>query len=141
MQITREDRLAIADLVTEFAWLIDHHDGHGVEDLFTEDGTYDLGGWTHTGREAIREFYDTRRAKGPRTSRHLFTNLRMHPPTTDSDATGTTVLTLHAHDGEPPHPLSPVMVADYADTYRRDDDGRWLFHTRNVTFLFLHGSE
>ncbi|WP_082074015.1 nuclear transport factor 2 family protein [Rhodococcus sp. B7740] len=137
MTINDTDRSAIADLVAEFAWRIDHEAGHGVEDLFTEDGTYDLAGWSHTGREALRRSYRMRAAQGPRTSRHIFTNLRVRSSTTSDTATGTCVLTLHARDGRPPHPLSPVMVADYVDTYHRDIDGNWRFGTRIVSIVFV----
>lgn len=135
MPITLEHRSAIHDLVAEFAWRVDHNDGVGVENLFTEDGTYDMAGWVISGREDIKHFYDDRRARGPRTSRHLFTGLRLSA--NDDAITGISVLTLHAEQGAPPLRLDPVLVADYSDTYVRDEDGRWLFGNRAVTPLFL----
>lgn len=131
-------RSDIDALVAEFAYRIDHQDGHKVHELFTADGTYDLSGWAMTGHEQIKRFYDDRRNSGPRTSRHIFTGLRLAPAFSRDALTGICVLTLHAHAGVAPLPLDPVMIADYADTYRRSDDGRWLFHRRTVTPLFLN---
>ncbi|KQU07151.1 hypothetical protein ASG56_06315 [Rhodococcus sp. Leaf7] len=130
-------RSEIDALVAEFAYRIDHEGGHTVHELFTADGTYDLSGWAITGHEQIKRFYDDRRNSGPRTSRHLFTGLRLDPTFTAETVTGNCVLTLHAHAGVAPLPLDPVMIADYADTYRRDGNGQWLFHHRRVTPIFL----
>lgn len=130
-------RQEIEVLIERFAWLIDHEDGRGVAELFTTQGSYSLNGtqFNLQGRRSIDEFYEHRRAAGPRTSRHLFSNLHL----VDGDetrATGTCVLTLHAANGHPPHPLEPVMVADYEDSYVRDADGIWRFEWRLVTTLF-----
>lgn len=130
-------RSRIEMLIAHFAWLIDHEDGHRVADLFTTHGCYSLstGGLALKGRSEIAEFYAHRRARGPRTSRHLFSNLHL-TYVDENRAQGTCVLTLHAADGDPPRPLSPVMIADYADSYCRDDDGIWRFESRTVTTLF-----
>jgi hypothetical protein len=130
-------RQAIEVLIARFAWLIDHEDGRGVADLFTTQGSYALDGaeLTLRGRGEIDEFYERRRANGPRTSRHLFSNLHLQNAD-EARAAGTCVLTLHAANGHPPHPPAPVVVADYADTYACDDDGVWRFDSRTVTPLF-----
>lgn len=128
---------AIEVLIARFAWLIDHEDGRGVAELFTTQGSYAVDGveLTLRGRREIDEFYERRRAAGPRTSRHLFSNLYLQN-VDEARAAGTCVLTLHAANGHPPHPLAPVVVADYADTYVRDDHGVWRFDSRTVTALF-----
>ncbi|BBZ60628.1 nuclear transport factor 2 family protein [Mycolicibacterium monacense] len=128
-------RPSIETLVAEFAWLIDHESGRGVAELFTHDGEYEMGPVSLSGRSEIEEFYRRRHAAGPRTSRHLFTNLRLRDVDGDS-VRGTCVLSLHAANGVPPHPLSPVIVADYDDEYVRGEDGSWLFRRRTVTVLF-----
>ena len=129
-------RSQISTLIAEFAWRIDHDEGRLVEDLFTEDGRYGMVGYPVQGRAAIKDLYDRRRARGPRTSRHLFDNLYLHPTSTQDCARVTSVLTLHAADGPPPHPLRPVLVADYDDVCHRGPDGRWRFHSRDATLLF-----
>lgn len=127
-------RAAIEDLIVEFAWRIDHDNGYGAEDLFTEDGVYAMGPAVLSGRAEIVEFYRRRRAAGPRTSRHLFTNLRFHS-IGDDRAEATCVLSLHGADGQPPHPLSPVLIADYHDQYSWNGQ-RWLFARRDVDLVF-----
>lgn len=126
----------ITALITEFAWRIDHLGGEGVEDLFTEDGTYSLFGFDISGRVAIKQLYGHRRAQGERTSRHIFTNLHLDPFDGSDVATGVCVLTLHAADGPPPHRLAPLLVADYRDVYHRQSDGRWRFRSRGAQALF-----
>ncbi|MFV1366477.1 nuclear transport factor 2 family protein [Mycolicibacterium elephantis] len=132
-----EIRAQIDALVAEFAWLIDHKSGHGVADLFTPQGRYMVEGeeFDLQGRDEIEDFYARRRAAGPRTSRHLFSNLHFEH-VDDDRARGVCVLTLHAADGRPPHPLKPVLVADYSDTYWRSPEGVWRYESRVVTPLF-----
>lgn len=135
--LTHDIRTEITDLVLEFAWRIDHDAGHGVDELFTEDGRYVLFGHPIEGRDGIKAIYDHRRSRGTRTSRHIFDNVRITPGDDSADvAHVTSVLTLHAGDGEPPLPLAPLLVADYSDTVVRDGDGRWRFAIRDATLLF-----
>lgn len=109
-------RLEIEAPVAEFAWRIDHKSGHGVADLFTEDGVYEMGPESLRGRADPEEFDRRRREEGPRTSRRIFTNLRLWDVESAS-ARGTCVLSLHAANGTPSYPLSPLIVADYDDEY------------------------
>jgi ketosteroid isomerase-like protein len=129
-------RLEIEKLNAEFAFLIDHDQSEGVPDLFTPDGVYGRStGERSVGREAIRESYRKRSAHGQRTARHIFSNLRL---TVESDdrVRGTVILTLFADDGPPPHPATPMLVADYDDIYERGPDGRWRYRERIITWLF-----
>jgi len=132
-------RVAIESLIAEFAWLIDHNQTDKVADLFIEDGWYGrAGGARSVGREAIAKSYAGRAARGERTARHIFTNLRLTVHSADA-AEGVCILLLFAADGPPPHPAEPMLVQDYHDTYRRVD-GRWLFASRETTQLFVHPS-
>lgn len=128
-------RQQIEALSARFAWLIDHREGDGVAELFTVEAVY---GWADrfaTGREEIRSFFEMRRARGKRTSRHVYTNLHLVVESAER-ASGTTLLTLYAYDGEPPHPANPILVADYEDTCVRGKDGGWLYAKRIVTPIF-----
>jgi SnoaL-like domain len=130
-------RLAIDELNTEFAYLIDHDLSEGVADLFSEQGSYGRAtGERSVGRDAIRLAYAARKANGPRTARHSFTNLRL---TFESErrARGTCIMTLFAEDGLPPHVAEPFLVADYDDIYERGSDGRWRYASRTITWLFM----
>ena len=131
-------RLEIEELNAEFAYLIDHDRSELVADLFTENGSYGrASGERSVGHEAIRRAYAARKAHGPRTSRHIFTNLRLVFDG-DTHASGTSIMTLYAEDGVPPHVAEPFLVADYDDIYERGADGRWRYASRTVTWLFLN---
>ncbi|MBY6364606.1 YybH family protein [Rhodococcoides corynebacterioides] len=129
-------RNAVVDLIGEFADRIDHREGHGVEELFTEDGEYVLFGHPVAGRDAIRALYEHRRSRGPRTSRHLFGNIRLGPLDEDGTVRVTSVLTLYAADGLPPLPVPPTMIANYDDVLRSDEQGVLRFQRREMTVLF-----
>ena len=130
-------RAELEELNAEFAYLIDHNRCEAVADLFTESGSYGRAtGERSSGRNAIRRAYAARKAKGPRTARHVFTNLRLI-----YEATGrvrsTSILTLYAADGAPPHVAEPFLAADYDDVCELCADGRWRFASRTVTWLFV----
>ena len=130
-------RLEIEALNAEFAYLIDHDQSDGVADLFTVDGVYGRStGGRSVGREAIRDSYKRRKDNGPRTARHIFTNLRL-TPLADGLVGGSCILTLFANDGLPPHPADPLVVADYDDVYARGGDGRWRFKERIISWVFV----
>ena len=130
-------RLAIEELNAEFAWLIDHDQSDKVADLFTESGSYGRStGERSVGRPAIREAYAARKAHGPRTARHIFTNLRLVHES-PARILGTVILTLFAQDGPPPHVAEPFLVADYEDVYALCEAGRWRYESRTVTWLFV----
>lgn len=108
--------IAIHQLVSDFAYSIDIENGERTAELFTEDGWYQSDDKRSTGREAIREAYRRRAARGPRTSRHIFTNLRIER-LDDNAYSGTALLLLFAEDGYPPAPAQPLLVADVFDVY------------------------
>lgn len=129
-------RLEIERLNAEFAYLIDHDLSEQVAELFTEDGVYGRStGERSEGRAAIRQSYSVRKSHGPRTARHIFSNLRLEIES-DTRVKGTTILTLFANDGVGPHPAEPMLVADYDDIYEKDTDGVWRYRQRIITWLF-----
>jgi len=130
-------RLAIEELNAEFAYRIDRGRSEWVAELFTEHGSYGrASGERSVGRDAIRLAYASRSALGPRTARHIFTNLRL---TFESEirASGTCIMTLFAEDGIPPHVAEPFLVADYDDVYELNGEGNWLYAARTITWLFM----
>jgi hypothetical protein len=128
-------RQLIEALNAEFAWLIDHMDGAGVENLFTETGVYDMSNRVYRGRADIRSFYDARKSRGRRAARHLFANLRLIPESADR-ATGTVILTLYAYDGDPPYPTQAILISDYNDVYVSEPDGSWRYESRTIVPVF-----
>jgi hypothetical protein len=132
----RQVRAELDALNVEFWYRVDHLDGAGVDQLFTEDGVYSIAGGRNAGRRAIADSYVQRAARGPRLSRHVHSNLRIafESPTR---AHGTSTLTLWARDGEAPLDLSlPVSVSDVDDDYVLEDDGVWRIAHRHLTTVF-----
>lgn len=131
-----EIRLALEDLNAAFAHCLDHGEIDALVDLFTEDALYTHGERISQGREAIERLFRNRVAKGPRTSRHLYSGLRF---TIESEtaAAGSSVCLSFAADGEPPLPAKPFLVADFVDRYRRCEDGRWRFAERHIHRVFV----
>ena len=130
-----EDWRALNDLVHEFAYRVDFGPTETVADLFVEDGWYGWGGTRAVGRDAIREAYRQRAARGLRTARHLCTNLRI-TMLGSAKAQGQSIWLLFAEDGPPTHPAVPLLVCDVNDIYIRQD-GRWLFESRQLTDVFV----
>ena len=133
-------RVAIEALNAEFAYRIDHGLGDTVAELFTTDGVYGRStGERSVGRDAIRQAYSLRAVQGPRTARHLFTNLRLSHEAPDL-VHGTTILLLFAEDGSPPGTAQPLVVADYEDSYTLEADGQWRYRSRLIHTLFVDPS-
>lgn len=130
-----EDVRAIENLVVEFAYRVDFESGMTVSELFCADGCYELDGQRSTGRPDIKAAYEKRAAMGPRTARHIFTNLRVRP-LGNRDYQGSSIMLLSAEDEVPPLPATPLQVADVVDHYCFQD-GRPLLRSRTLTSIFL----
>lgn len=129
-------RRALEDLNTAFAHHLDHDEIDELVDLFAADALYTHGERISRGRDEIERLFRQRAAKGPRTSRHLLSGLRLSIESA-TEATGTSVCLSFAADGTPPLPAKPFLVADFEDRYRRDDDGRWRFAERHIHRVFV----
>lgn len=129
-----ETYLEITKLNAKFAYLVDHHNGDFIPNLFVENGSYGLGERVAEGRSAIKMFFDMRKGRGKRVSRHVFS-----PPTiieeTERTVKAITMLTLFAEDGDGPHPADILMLADYHDEYVKVDDS-WKYKSRAVVPVF-----
>lgn len=132
----REIRLAIEDLNAAFAYHLDHNEIDQLVDLFTEDAVYTMGPRRSVGRSIIQQRFEQRIAGGPRTSRHLYSGLRVSVEAEDL-ARATSVWMSFAQDGEPPlTPAVPFLVADMEDIYVRSQDGKWRFKERHIHKVF-----
>ena len=135
METPRQIRAELEELVIEFAHRLDRGPVGAVADLFAPDGWY---GWgpdkRSTGRESIRAAYRARAAAGPRTARHLMTNLRFSE-IDETHWSGLSIMLLFAENGPPPHPANPLLIADVEDIFVLRE-GRWLFQSRQLTDLF-----
>lgn len=131
-----EIRLAIEDLNARFAHHLDHNEIDALAELFTEDAIYTHGDRRSEGRAEIEALFRKRVAGGPRTSRHLYSGLRVSIESATS-ASGSSVCLSFAADGSPPLPARPFLVADFVDRYALGDDGRWRFAERHIHRVFV----
>ncbi len=130
-----QTRLEIQRLVTDHAWLIDHGQAGRIVALYTQDARVLGIGPDKVGHAAIEQWAGEREAMTGRRSRHVQTNMRLQPVTTD-EWHGTVVLTLYRHDGPGRADPAPFLVGEYADIYRKDRDGAYRFGERQLTILF-----
>lgn len=131
-----EIRLALEDLNADFAHFLDHGPVEALVDLFCEDARYTHGERRSSGRGEIAALFRRRASDAVRTSRHLYSGLRItiHDA---ANASGTSVCLTFAADGPPPHPATPLLVADFDDRYRLGTDGRWRFLERHIRRIFV----
>lgn len=138
-RIDTAERLAIEELVFEFARRIDHESAVDNELLFAHDAYFEYDGRSNQGRADIRAAYDARRARSVRTARHVFTNLVVRRDERGG-LLGTSIMLLFAADGPPPIDFAaPIVVADVEDAYVLVE-GEYLFARRVITPVFVEGS-
>lgn len=124
-----EDRLAIGDLVTEYAWLLDHRRWHDVADLCTDDAVLTIRGREIRGKSGLAEWAEHRAANKARRTQHQMTLLRLEASTPDL-VSGTAALVLHvAKTGGGGTYVD--LVGEYHDEYARTADG-WRFRRRHL---------
>src|SRR5580658_9332734 len=127
-----EDRLAISELVTEYAWLLDHSRWHDVADLCTNDAVLTIRGREIHGREGLADWAEHRAANKARRTQHQMTLLRLEPVSGDL-VTGTAALVLHV--AKAGHGGTYVdLVGEYRDEYVRTAGG-WRFRRRHLVTI------
>jgi 3-phenylpropionate/cinnamic acid dioxygenase small subunit len=88
------DRLAIADLITEYAWLVDHDRWLQVPALFTDSAVLTIRGHTIAGRASIATWAADQAAGRTSRTQHQITNVRI-APAGRAHATATATLVAH----------------------------------------------
>lgn len=127
--ISIEDRLAIEELVTEYAWLLDHRRWDDVATLFTDDAWLFIRGREIVGQDGLAEWAEYRAQKKSRRTQHQMTLLRLEHVEPDL-VTGTAALVLHvAKTGGSGTYVD--LVGEYEDEYARTPDG-WRFRRRRL---------
>lgn len=122
------DRLALEALNADFVFFLDQGEIDSLVDLFCDDALYVHGQRRSLGRDAIAALFLARASQQQRTSRHIYSGLRLNFDAGDT-ASGTSVCLTFAADGPPPLPANPILVADFIDAYRRCEDGNWRFQS------------
>jgi ketosteroid isomerase-like protein len=133
-------RLAIEDLNTAFTYHLDHGEVDALMELFTDDVFYTHGQRRSNGKSELEQVFRNRTGAGPRTSRHVYSGLRLTIESPDR-VRGTSVCVTFAQDGVPPlRPATPILVADFNDVYVRCDDERWRIKERHIHRIFVDPS-
>ena len=129
------DILAIKQLNEDVCHELDRGTPEGFATLFTENAVYTRAARTSCGRSEILSFAKSRRAEGPRTSRHVQSGLRITFQGEDR-ALGVSCCTTFAASAAPPIVSTvPVLVADFLDVYAREG-GVWLLAQRDIVPIF-----
>ena len=136
-QETTEIRTALADLNAAFAYHLDHGELEALVDLFSEDALYTHGERRSEGRQEIETLFRRRTAAGPRTSRHIYSGLRVEIDSHEL-ARGSSVCLSFAADGLPPLPATPFLVADFIDVYILSADKKWRIRERHINRVFVN---
>lgn len=131
VNIDIHDRLAIADLLTEFGWRVDHGKADTVAELFMEDGFISTPRFELRGRDAIDKHFRARAGGDERITRHVWTNLKLTRMDKQKVKAETIVQTYVAH-GNTPDAARELVVGDSIDIVERDTDGHWRFAERRL---------
>jgi 3-phenylpropionate/cinnamic acid dioxygenase small subunit len=124
-----EDRLAIEELVVEYAWLLDHQRWDDVADLCTDDAVLFIRGREIAGRKGLGEWAKRRAERASRRTQHQMTLLRLYPAG-PNEVHGTAALVLHvAKTGSGGTYVD--LIGEYEDEYLRTPDG-WKFKRRRL---------
>jgi ketosteroid isomerase-like protein len=130
-------RAALEDLNTAFCHHLDHGDVEALLDLFADDVYYTHGPRVSNGKAELERVFRSRTAAAPRTSRHLYSGLKLDIESA-TRARGTCVCMTFGQNGTPPlSPAIPTLVADFVDVYERGGDGRWRIRERHIHRIFV----
>lgn len=140
MSLPVEDVIALQHLAARYWALADLTETVPLTDLFEQEAVFDLGRLQLAGLPAIAAFLAEREQamrEGGRTTRHLASNFLALPQGDGSVRVRSTVM-VYAGNGENPLPATePSGIADFRDICRRQADGRWLYHHRSASTVFV----
>jgi hypothetical protein len=134
-------RLAIEDLNAAFAYHLDHNQVEPLVDLFTRNARYSHGERRTEGREALRALFVARTAVGVRTTRHMYSGLRIDIHDERSASGHSVCMAFAANQAPPIGYCTPHLVADFIDRYALEPDGRWRIEQRDIQRVFAAGAQ
>jgi hypothetical protein len=134
------DALAIAAILVEYCYLVDHGRAAECPSLFAPNASLTFGAGTSkpitlAGIEAIRGFFENRQAQTHVTTRHIPSNFRM-TARTDGKIEVDSILSLYRSEDAAHEPIAPV-IADVHDVLSRSQDGFWKIETRVIAPIFV----
>ncbi|BCB76586.1 hypothetical protein GCM10022251_22360 [Phytohabitans flavus] len=134
--MTAEIRAAVDAVMAEWAWHIDHGDVDALVALFTDDARYVAGGVTLDGKGEIEERYRSRTRHGARTTRHVYSGLRLTEVTPAAVRATSTWICYAANAPAPVEGTRVFLVADFLDRLTHCADGRWRLAERTIVDVF-----
>ena len=125
--------LEIQQLINEWSYELDVHNGINIANLITEDCSYLVRGGVRTSRAAVVEFYKERLAtlaatpEGVPIHRHILANLRVKFNSANDASIGFSLVyfTTAGMKSGTDH-ADPASTADVRMDVRRGADGEWL---------------
>ena len=127
-------RAEIDAVLADWAWHIDHGEFDEVAGLFTEDARFVTGPVELRGRQQIRQRYTAR--TGPRSTRHMYSGLRLSDAGPGSVRARSTWACYAANQPAPVDEAVLYLVADFDDVLARCADGRWRISERRIIPVF-----
>ncbi|HEY0932204.1 MAG TPA: nuclear transport factor 2 family protein [Trebonia sp.] len=136
-------RAEIDAVLADWAWHLDHGDYDAVAALFTPDALFVTGAAELRGRAAIKHRYAMR--TGARTTRHLYSGLRVGPADGERDGDAgpagrparvrarSTWVSYAVNAPAPADDAGVYLVADFDDILDWCGDERWRISTRRIT--------
>jgi hypothetical protein len=134
-KLNKEQAVAVSEvqqLINDWAYELDVHNGLEISNLITEDCIYSVRGTTLEGRTAVENFYKVRlrdlsaQPTGVPTQRHTLSNLRVSfRSANDVSIAFTLVFFTTAVMASRVNPAEPAAVADVRMDCRRGDDQEW----------------
>jgi hypothetical protein len=121
--------LEVQNLLTGFAWHADRGDGKGLAALFLPDAVLNVGGVDIRGSDEIGADCHRRFQKGPRKTRHVWSNLRIEKISNEEVITVAVQMTFEQTTPELP---TQLRLNDVFDTFRRDSNGALRFARRLI---------
>jgi uncharacterized protein (TIGR02246 family) len=127
--VNKDELQSIERLFSDFAWFADRCDAEGLARLFMRDGVLLVGGRESAGSDNIAADCQKRFATSDRKTRHMWSNLRIDMPTSDTARTTAIQLTFETSgDDTPPR----LRVNDVIDELRKEASGEWRFVRRYI---------
>lgn len=139
------DALALQQLIADYCYELDLTGGINAFQFFTEDGRLEVGTMAFTGHEEMKAFYQDfleqvreSETTGERTTRHVFSNLRIDFTTTDHAVADFIVMNFSS-GGTPPiqGATSATIISDVRCKCQRTSDGDWLIAEFTGAPIFL----
>ena len=134
-KMTGEDYWAIARLMSEFCWKVDHGQGAEMGELFTADARVVTPRFNLGNRDEIVAWFTARSKNTELLTRHSWAAPRFEMQSASRikvTSVATTIL------GKTPAPAAgaQIMIGDALDIVEKEADGQWRFSERVLDVVF-----